>query len=75
MRRTRHSAALVAAAAAMMLASQWAFGDGGHDRSKLPKKWIYGPAFNAPSPVPIWNPAKKRMNEGATTTMTTIDLP
>ncbi|HWM41407.1 MAG TPA: aldolase/citrate lyase family protein [Burkholderiales bacterium] len=75
MRRTRQIAALVAAAAAMMLASQWALGDGGRGGSKLPKKWIYGPAFNAPSPVPIWNPAKKRMLAGLLTNGGTIGGP
>ena len=72
MRQTRQIAAYVAAAAAMMLASQWAFGDGGRDRSKLPKKWIHGPAFNPPAGVPIWNPAKVRMNNGELTNGGTI---
>ena len=75
MRRTRQIAALVAAAAAMILASQWAFGDGGRDRSKLPKKWIYGPAFNPPAGTPIWNPAKKRMLAGLLTNGGTIGGP
>ena len=75
MKPTRRTAALVAAAAAMMVASQWALGDGSRGGSKLPKKWIYGPAFNTPAPVPIWNPAKKRMNAGLLTNGGTIGGP
>ena len=75
MKRTRQIAALVAAAAAMMLASQWAFGDGSRGGSKLPKKWIYGPAFNPPAGTPIWSPAKKRMLAGLLTNGGTIGSP
>ena len=75
MKRTRRIAALVAAAAAMMVASQWALGDGSRGGSKLPKKWIYGPAFNPPAGTPIWSPAKKRMLAGLLTNGGTIGSP
>jgi 2-keto-3-deoxy-L-rhamnonate aldolase RhmA len=57
-------------AAAMLAASQPAFGDG--PPNKLPKNWIYGPAFNPPAGTPIWNPAKKRMVQGLLTNGGTI---
>lgn len=50
-------------------------GDKGKEVNKgaiKPEKWIYGPAFNAPSGAPIWNGAKIRMNEGLLTNGGTI---
>src|SRR5262245_37249878 len=70
--------AALAAAAALALASQAALAndrDRSVNKSIKPGHWIYGPAFNAPSNTPIWNPAKRRMIEGLLTNGGTIGGP